>query len=328
MSKFVRAAQTSQSLSLAAMEEASRSGRREADIEHMFLALVINDQVAGQVLRDAGIDLEAARRAVADQHTSQLASLGIDATFPAPGRIVFHETDGYRWSTRAADLVARSSGKGRAGDAAAVLRELVSEPSGLISDVLRRLGSTSDDVLARLDRAEATRPAVAVGRQHEKGCVSGSTQTFVPAPVTDVWELLADPARIPDWEFSVGSIEATAGEAVPGTLWRGCAPQARPDGKPVKVRPQFRRRDIQLVAAEPPRRIVWRFTYPDAHNRPTETELTLAGTTGGTQVTITTSRAPMRGWRRAVGFVVRPLQKLLLWIGLVQTGSAISRVFR
>ena len=41
MNKLVRAAQTSQSLSLAAMEEASRRGLREADIEHLFLALVI-----------------------------------------------------------------------------------------------------------------------------------------------------------------------------------------------------------------------------------------------------------------------------------------------
>ncbi|STX14066.1 Uncharacterised protein [Kytococcus sedentarius] len=40
MNKLVRAAQTSQSLSLAAMEEASRLGLREADIDHLFLALV------------------------------------------------------------------------------------------------------------------------------------------------------------------------------------------------------------------------------------------------------------------------------------------------
>lgn len=52
MNKLVRAAQTSQSLSLAAMEEASRLGLREADIDHLFLALVINDQSAGRALRE------------------------------------------------------------------------------------------------------------------------------------------------------------------------------------------------------------------------------------------------------------------------------------
>jgi len=130
MNKLVRAAQTSQSLSLAAMEEASRLGLREADIEHLFLALVIDDQSAGRALRSMGIDLDAARRAVEEQHDAQLASLGIEASFPKAGRIVFQETDGYEWSARALDLIGKSSGKGKSGDAAAVLRELVAEPSG------------------------------------------------------------------------------------------------------------------------------------------------------------------------------------------------------
>ena len=85
MNKFVRAAQTSHSLSLAAMEEASREGLRAADIEHMFLALVIDAQPAGHALRSLGIDLDSARRAVKEQHDAQLASLGIEASFPEAG---------------------------------------------------------------------------------------------------------------------------------------------------------------------------------------------------------------------------------------------------
>ena len=95
MSKFVQAAQTSQVLSLTALEEASRQGLREADIEHLFLALVLSDQVAGRVLREMGIGIDDARRAVREQHDAQLASLGVRAVLPDPGRIVFHETDGY-----------------------------------------------------------------------------------------------------------------------------------------------------------------------------------------------------------------------------------------
>jgi len=83
MSKFVRAAQTSQSLSLAAMEEASRAGLRVADLEHLFLALVISDQPAGGSLRSMGIDLDGARRAVEEAHAAQLASLGV-----LPGDVV------------------------------------------------------------------------------------------------------------------------------------------------------------------------------------------------------------------------------------------------
>lgn len=49
MSKFTDAATTSHTLSVAAMEEASRFGQRSTDIDHMFLALVVSEQVAGQV---------------------------------------------------------------------------------------------------------------------------------------------------------------------------------------------------------------------------------------------------------------------------------------
>ncbi|MGO0575869.1 hypothetical protein [Ornithinimicrobium panacihumi] len=51
MSKYVRLAQTSQTLSLTAVEEASREGLREADLEHLLLALVLSPEPAGEVLR-------------------------------------------------------------------------------------------------------------------------------------------------------------------------------------------------------------------------------------------------------------------------------------
>lgn len=329
MSKFIRAAQTSQSLSLAAMEEASRLGLREADIEHMFLALVISDQSAGHALRSLGIDLDAARRAVEDQREAQLASLGLEASFPEAGRIVFHETDGYQWSKRAADLIARSSANGRHGDAAAVLRELAAEPSGLIADILQRLGTAPDALIEHLDRLDPAGEQTGSAAPKVKGRISGSTETFVPATIDEVWELLASPARVPEWEMSVGSIDHTAQDTMPGALWQGHTPTHHPDGKPVRVKPQFRRRSIELVSAHRPDQVTWRFAYPDSpRSRPALKTFTLATATGGTQVTVTTSWSLSRGWRRLVGLPLRPLQKFLIWIGLFQTGSAISRAFR
>lgn len=329
MSKFVRAAQTSQSLSLAAMEEASRLGLREADIEHMFLALVINDQSAGRAVRSLDIDLDAARRAVEEQHEAQLALLGIEASFPEAGRIVFHETAGYQWSKRASDLIAHSGGKDKEGDAAAVLRELVAEPSGLIADILHRLGTTPDALLEHLEQFDSPGEKTAPTAPKVKGQVSGSTETFVPAPVEAVWEFVADPTHVPKWEMSVGSIDHTGQDATLGMVWQGHAPTSRPDGKPVKMKPQFHRRSIELVAAHRPEQVAWRFAYPDAsQSRPVLMEFTLATTTGGTQVTITTTWSRHRGWRRLVGLPLRPIQKFFVWIGLFQTGSAISRAFR
>lgn len=332
MSKFVRAAQTSQSLSLAAMEEASRAGLRVADLEHLFLALVISDQPAGASLRSMGIDIEGARRAVEEAHAAQLASLGIDASFPEAGRIVFHETDGYEWSKRAYAVIARSVEKDKHGDAAAVLRELVSEPSGLVADILDRLGTTPQAVLEHLEHLgqfEVSAERTATKPTQVKGRASGSIEAFVPAPIDDVWKFLADPARIPDWEMSVRSIDDAAQDVTPGTVWHGVAPASRPDGKPLKVKPGFRRRDIELVSAHQPKRIAWSFTYPDApHSNAVLTEFTLATTAGGTQMQITTSWSRRPGWRSLVAFPMRPIQKFLVWITLFQTGGAVSRAFR
>ncbi|MCR2785736.1 MULTISPECIES: Clp protease N-terminal domain-containing protein [unclassified Microbacterium] len=329
MSKFVLVAQTSQSLSIAAMEEASRLGLREADIEHLFLALVISDQSAGRALRSLGIDLDSARRAVEEQYEAQLTLLGIEAAFPEAGRIVSQETDGYQWSRRAFDLIVRSSGKDKHGDAAAVLRELVAEPSGSIAEILRRLGATSDELLERLDQFDSSGEKSAPTAAKAKGRVAGSTETFVPASIDEVWEFLADPARIPEWQLSVGSVDLAGQEVTPGAIWQGHAATDRPGGKPVKVKPQFLRRRIELVAVHRPERVAWRFAHPDATpSRPFLTEFTLAPTTGGTQVTIMTTWSGHEGWRRLIGFPLRPMQKFVVWMGLFQTGSALSRAFR
>ncbi|MWV58055.1 SRPBCC family protein [Rathayibacter sp. VKM Ac-2754] len=326
MSKFARVAQTSQSLSLAAMEEASRLGLREADLEHLLLALVISDQSAGRALRSLQIDLAAARRAVQAQHAEQLASLGIDAPFPESGRIVLHETSGYEWSRRAADLLARAGGTGKGGDAAAVLRELVAEPSGQITDLLRRLGTTPDAVLARLDRFDSpeTTPWPAAS-----GRASGSTEAFVPAPIEDVWALVADPLRVPEWELSVGHLDDSGQDVMPGAVWQGHARLRRPDGKPVRIKPRFRRKRIELVELDRPEHVAWRVASPDApRSSAILTEFSLTPTTGGTQVTIAISWPERAGWRRLVGWPLRPLRKFLVWIVLFQTTSAISRPFR
>jgi uncharacterized protein YndB with AHSA1/START domain len=329
MSKFVRAARTSQSLSLAAMEEASRTGLRVADLEHLFLALVINDQSAGEALRSMGIGLDAARRAVEEQHAAQLASLGIEVSFPDAGRIVFPETGGYEWSKRAMDLLSRSSGRKKDGDAAAVLRELVSEPSGLIAGILDRLGTAPRAVLDHLDRFDAPGERTATKSAQVKGRVSASTETFVPAPIEDVWEFLADPTRVPEWEAIIGSIDPADQDVTPGMVWQGHASTRLPDGKPLKVNPRFRRRSIELVAAHRPERIAWSLAYPDAPRSSSFlTDFTLASTTGGTQVQIARSWSVRPGWRRLVAFPLRPLQKFFVWLSMFQTGSAISRRFR
>ncbi|GAB96531.1 uncharacterized protein YndB with AHSA1/START domain [Kineosphaera limosa] len=334
MSKFTDLAKTSHALSLAAMEEASRTGQRIADIDHLLLALTVNEQSAGQVLRSMGITLAAARAAVSAQHDAQLAALGVQASMPEPGRIVFHETDGYDWSERALDLIKRSADGGRRGDATAVLRELVAEPSGLIEDLLSRLDSSPAAVLTRLDEVESV--PVHTSRANTDS-LTGTSRAFVPASLEQVWHLLADPGRMPEWDQRVGSVlvGAPPEPPEPGARWSALAPSVGPDGRALKVKPAWRRLSIELIAFEPQTTIAWSLTYPDADRANARiVRIDLAPAAGGTSLGLTLSfeRHPDRARRplprRLLGPALRPLHRAVIWLQLNQLGSGISRVFR
>jgi uncharacterized protein YndB with AHSA1/START domain len=329
MSRFTRYATTSQTLSLTAMEEASRRGLRQAGLQDLLLALVLNDQPAGEALRHLGITITTARAAVQDHQQEQIASLGIAAEVPEPGNIVFHETGGYEWSPPARDLLGRAWGRGRTADAAAVLRELLAEPSGLITELLHRLGTTPGAVLAQLARAESSPMPPQEPGARRRGEVTGATGSFAPAPVEDVWALVSDPARIPEWEPAIGAVESARGPVRAGMTWMAHARTTHPDGKPLKVNNKFRRRGIELVEAHHLARVVWRFTHPDAPTgRPMIIAVDLTPTTGGTQLALTLSWSKHHGWRSPVSTLLRPLQQFLLWIKLSQISSSISRAFR
>lgn len=334
MSKFTTAAATSHMLSLAAMEEASRVGQRTADIDHLLLALVMNEQRAGHVLRGLGITLDSARDAVVEQHSDQLASLGIEMPAPVPGRIVFHETGGYDWSERALDIIKRANEGRKSGDAAAVLRELVTEPSGLIAAVLTRLGTTPDTVVTRLDETEPpnTHPT---GRVVSSGRLSGTSEAFAPAPERLAWELLTDPARMPEWEPSIGSCDAPTGPPRLGTNWTARTRTERPDGKPLAVKPDFVAQRVEVIDLDEGRCIEWRFTYPDAPNSNAKLlRVELEPAAGGTQLRLSLAWElnPDRAQQPVLRTLMRPLMgpwiRYMIWMQLSQVGSGISRALR
>lgn len=210
-----------------------------------------------------------------------------------------------------------------------MLRELIAEPSGLITDILGRLDTASDALIERLDHCDSTAEKTTPAAAKARGRAVGSTETFVSAPMDEVWTLLADPSRIPEWEPSIGDIDHAGQDTTPGAVWEGTAPTSHPDGKPVKIKPQFRRRSVELITVRQPDKISWSFGYPNSTRSPSFlTEFTLTSTTGGTQVQISRSWSRRQGWRGFVAFPLRPIQKFLVWITLFQIGSAISRTFR
>jgi uncharacterized protein YndB with AHSA1/START domain len=112
-------------------------------------------------------------------------------------------------------------------------------------------------------------------------------ETVVPAAPEEVWGLVSDPARLPQWWPGVLRVE----EATP-QAWTTVF--SSPKGKAVRV-------DYTRVDAEPDRRLVWR---QEIEQSPFErilasatTEIELAPEAGGTRVSVALDQRP-RGWAR------------------------------
>lgn len=356
MNRLMRAAATSHALSLAAMEEASRTGDRVAEVEHLLLALTVTEQPAGQVLRGLGATLEATRAAVASQHAAQLASIGIDGAGlerSRPGRIVFHETGGYSWGERPLAVITRAGDLPSRGDAAAVLRELVVEPSGMVEAVLGRLGIAPHAVVSRLDEIDqvAAAAARATGTRdgedshveprrdaaHEPRAraprrgLSAATRAFVPAPPDRVWAFLVDPSRLPDWDPGIEACAAAHPATGLGGVWDAQATTARPDGRELRVRPEHLRRRFEVAVLDAERAIEWRMSFPDAPSANTRrVRIELAPAAGGSQLELELE------WERPEGsrphpllrWAMRPITRLAVRMQVSQLGSGIARAFR
>ncbi|MDO5645205.1 MAG: Clp protease N-terminal domain-containing protein [Dermabacter sp.] len=323
-------------LSITAGEEASRLGERTMDIDHLFLALTLSDQTAGQVLRSLGLTLDAARRALAEQREDALATLGLTLDAPEPGPITYADGGDYAWSDRAQAVLRRSTEKNHAagrkkpGDAAAILRALLDEPSGLITDLVQRMGGGPEAIVHALDGAESltihrTTPATTTG-------YLSTAEAFLPAPIATVWALLADPARRPEWDEAVESIEVPQeAEVLPGDAWLAHAPTHLPSGKPLAIKPELARQSVEVTAIVPRTHVAWTVSYPDsatANQRVTVFDLEAAA--GGTQVWIT------HGWQPRAGRKPRPVRRALLsplvkaslWFQVRSVASAVSRALR
>lgn len=333
MNKITTALAASHRVSLAAMEEASRLGLRTADIDHMLLALTLDPGAAGDALRSLGVTLASAREAVVAQHAEQLISLGISPADAPAGPIVFHETGGYEWSQAALAVMKQaSSGKNR-GDSAAMLRALVAEPSGMIESTLGRIGIPPDTVLARLDAAES---AVVPSQDDSipdsntnSTIVAKSISSHVAASAAEVWALVSDPARIPEWDPSIASVASGSTPLMPGESRIARARVERPDGGRIRIKPEFTRVSIELVALEHPSAVEWQFSYPDsARANKRRVTIHLVEAAGGTKLRLA-YRWERTGARSSLrGLALRPLQRLATGMQASQLAAGIGRAFR
>jgi uncharacterized protein YndB with AHSA1/START domain len=112
-------------------------------------------------------------------------------------------------------------------------------------------------------------------------------ETVVPKGVEEVWELVSDPARLPDWWPGVTRVEDATAVAWTTVL-------TSPKGKAVRA-------DYTRVAATEPERLVWRqelaATPFERILAESTTSVELAPAEGGTRVQVELDQKP-RGWAR------------------------------
>jgi uncharacterized protein YndB with AHSA1/START domain len=116
----------------------------------------------------------------------------------------------------------------------------------------------------------------------------------LPASPADVWGVVSDPARLPQWWPGVSRVEEASPEA-----WTNVLTSSK--GKTVRA-------DYTRIEAEEPRRVLWRHEVEDS---PFErilarstTEIALEPEDGRTRVEIAVSHQP-RGWARLSPFQLR-----------------------
>jgi uncharacterized protein YndB with AHSA1/START domain len=123
-------------------------------------------------------------------------------------------------------------------------------------------------------------------------------ETVVPKAVDEVWRVVSDPGRLPDWWPGVTRVEDASAAAWTTVLSSG-------KGKAVRA-------DYTRVEASEPERLVWRqelaATPFERILAEATTSLELAPDDGGTRVVIEFDQKP-RGWARLAPFQFRAAGK-------------------
>lgn len=335
MKHWTTALTTANELSLVAIDEASRRGMRSADLEHLLLALTVTEQPAGDLLRRQGATLVEMRRAVDEYHAEHLAAVGIsNAPFPR-GRIRDDAVEITELTDRVRALFHQVAIEERSGDAAAVLSQLMSEPSGTVHDLLQRAGvdtGTLTHGLADL-RRQSPKHTVTI----KPGELTAEKELFVPAEVAAVWSLVSSAQRLPEWEPTVDKLrpmddDPTSGLSANRTKLWSATPRTRRrrDGRPTSPRRGWEQLMLEQVKSQALERIIWRFTYPHAHLAAQRTlDISMQPSPGGTAVHLVTRwhRSPRRGMT-GMRLLASPFTRFAAHSHLHQVSAGISRALR
>ena len=289
-------------LMTAATDEAARAGHREVHVDHVLLGLLVTGGPSTELLSRAGLDLSAARTALAEVR-------GENPT-PVPAPRSGHARP---WSDRA--RLALASLPGAAPDTE-VLDALLAVGTGPARRLLERAGIAAAALLAGAGPAAA--PSDTPGAV-SRTWTSSHTRT-VAVPRAELWRLLADPHRRREWDDSVARVRVLDDGAFE-TLDAVAVTLARP-GEPVEDPGLVSTH--RVVARVEGRLLEWETRYPNrGHTEWLRVELEDAGS--GTRLAIRHAFSRTRGLRRLLSGVyawTTLLRLRLLAQAIAQAASA------
>lgn len=306
--------ENSQRLAITAAEEAQRFGHPAVDVEHVFLALLVSQTDAGRLLRALGVGLDEARQAVQAEHAARVAALGIRDVPMSPRAIPAGGPGDIEWNERTLTLFSQSGGD---GTGTVLLRSLVADQGGFVAAVLERLDTDPAQVLRAAEETHSRNTPDSSTDLIDEDVTSRSAtyDVFIPAPREEVWALLDDPERRPEWDNAIVSMEA-----IGAGRWTGRTP-AKLSGTRWRVPRRVQVRQITLVAREEHRMLEWETAFPHVRRRTKErTRVVLGDQPGGTQLCLSLFRPNARRFG--------PIARFLAAGELTRIATGVSRVFR
>ncbi|QOQ38110.1 SRPBCC family protein [Trueperella pecoris] len=236
------------SLARTSVEEAARFGRLGTAVDHLLLALTLTDTPAGQLLRTQGAAYDATLAAMRDAEQDALESIGVTP----PAELLPAEpttTDGF---TERAHRVFKKA-KNVRPDYLAILESLLSEPSGTITTILSRLGTSAEELrtgIASVDVTQYQHKEGSADLTADSGLAAARATTSCPAAIAVVIDYLSDPKNTTMWEPSLQGRTLAADEGA--EQWT-----APPSGKGTQSRRDCAIRVIRETSSD--ESIRWRF---------------------------------------------------------------------
>ena len=271
----------------AANSEAIRAGHSQIDVEHLLLALLVQDGDAATALTRAGVHLGPAREALAAQERDDQLALGLGHKLTgqpsAPPVPTPYPTQLLPLTPAAQAISWDYRRRGKPDLDLWLLARLIEEPQGPPARLLRRLGVDATAVVATSPRRAGARPRPR-GPQVELN---------VTVTAAALWRTIADPTRRPEWDQDAGAVEVIDEQTF--IVTPRLVVESTHDGHAAWMVDKVV--TYRVIDHTPERFVQWELSYPrrpDQRPYLEQQSITVTPVSGGARLTLTASSSTSR----------------------------------